>query len=223
MPAAPSSVFEAIVAGDRGAVSRVLDQQPELVSSPNDAGLSPLVVALYHGKRDIAADILARVPPEQLSVHEAASAGVVSRLRQVLDADPSQANAWSADGFQPLGLAAFFGHGEAIDVLLAAGAEVNSQSRNQQEVSALHAALAGPAPELSRVLIAAGADVNAAQRSGTRPLHEAAHIGSLELVELLLVHGADPLAADSQGRTALDFAAQGGHAEVAARLARSVG
>src|SRR5687768_7021351 len=101
---AAGSVFEAVTAGDRDTLAGLLDRQPELATATNDHGLSPLMLALYHGQRDIAADLLARLGPEQLTIHEAAAAGVVARLRHILDADPSQANAWSADGFQPLGL-----------------------------------------------------------------------------------------------------------------------
>ena len=52
----------------------MLDEQPALIASHNSDGLSPLVVALYRGQRDIAQDLLARLSPEQLSIHEAAAA-----------------------------------------------------------------------------------------------------------------------------------------------------
>src|SRR5215207_2356319 len=123
-PASAAALFEAIVAGDRDAVQRVVEQQPELISSQNAEGLSPLIVALYRGQRDIARDLLARLRPEQLTIHEAAAAGVVPRLEQVLSSAPELVNAWSPDGFQPLGLAAYFGHSEAVDMLVGRGGEV---------------------------------------------------------------------------------------------------
>ena len=208
---AAGTLFEAIAAGDRDSVERLLDEQPGLIASHNSDGLSPLVVALYRSQRDIAQDLLARLSPEQVSIHEAAAAGVVSRLEQLIAADPAAVNAWSPDGFQPLGLAAFFGHPAAVDLLLAHGAEVNTVARHPFGVNALHAALAGPAPDIARALIAAGADVNAAQRSGATPLQETAFSGNLELARLLLEHGADPAAVDDQGRTALDIARERGH------------
>src|SRR5205085_2213331 len=135
--------------------------------------------------------LLARLPADSLTIHEAASVGAVSRLEALLADDPSAVNAWSSDGFQPLGLAAFFGQRQAVELLLARGGQVNTPARHRFGVTALHAALAGPAPDLARVLIAAGADVNAAQNSGETPLHETAFNGSIELTQLLLEQGAD--------------------------------
>src|SRR5215211_8328307 len=100
--------FSAVAAGDRDAVRGLLDRQPELIASRNAEGLSPLVVALYHKKSDLSQDLLARLGPEQLTIHEAAAVGNVPRLEQLLRENPQSVNAWSPDGFQPLGLAAFF-------------------------------------------------------------------------------------------------------------------
>jgi uncharacterized protein len=216
-----ATLFEAIGAGDRESVQRLLDEQPELISSHNSDGLSPLVVALYRSQRDIAQDLLARLRPEQLSIHEAAAAGVMPRLEQLVAADPASVNAWSPDGFQPLGLAAFFGHPAAVELLLAHGGEVNTVARHPFGVNALHAALAGPTPDIARALIAAGADVNAPQRSGATPLQETAFSGNLELARLLLAHGANPAAVDDQGRTALDIARERGHSALVELLSGS--
>jgi ankyrin repeat protein len=124
------------------------------------------------------------------------------------------------DGFQPLQLAAFFGRREAAELLLARGGDVSSAARNSFKVTALHAALAGPAPDIARSFIAAGADVNAVQQDGVTPLHEAAANGRLDLVQLLLERGADASARDGKGRTAIDFAREAGHAEIVELLER---
>jgi uncharacterized protein len=136
------------------------------------------------------------------------------RLEQLLSADPALVNAWSPDGFQPLQLAAFFGQRQAVELLLARRAEVDTQARHQFHVAALHAALAGPDHEIARLLVAAGADVNARQQGGVTPLHEAAQNGEIEFIRLLLEHGADPKAADDRGRTAVDFAREQSHSAI---------
>ena len=184
------------------------------------AELSPILDALYHGRADEAQRLLSEYGSGRLTIHEAAGMGVVARLEQLLDQNPSEVNAWSADGFQPLQLAAFFGRPEAVELLLARGADVSTPARHQFHVTALHAALAGPTPDVARALVAAGADVNARQQGGVTPLQEAAGNGALDLVRVLLEHGADPSARDDNGRTAADWARERGHAAVVEILER---
>src|SRR6266536_3373200 len=102
-----------------------------MVASPPVATVvSPILDALYHGRGDEAERLLAEAGPETLSIHEAAAMGAVARIASLLDEDPPAANAWSPDGFQPLGLAAFFGRREALELLLARGGEVKTHARH---------------------------------------------------------------------------------------------
>jgi ankyrin repeat protein len=176
--------------------------------------LSPLMDALYHGRAEEAQRLLSEAGADSLTIHEAAAMGVLARLERLLADDPGAVNAWSEDGFQPLGLACFFGRRAAAELLLARGGELNTPARHQFHVTALHAALAGPDPGVAALLIAAGADVNARQQGNTSPLHETAHAGLVDLTRLLLDLGADPTATDDQGRTPADIARQRGHTEV---------
>jgi uncharacterized protein len=177
--------------------------------------LSPIMEALYHGQTGEAERLVAEAGADSLSIHEAAAMGRLPRLEHLLADDPDAVNAWSPDGFQPLGLAAFFGRRDAVALLLARGGEINTHARHQFHVAALHAALAGPDPGIAHVLVAAGAAVNARQQGGMTPLHETAHSGNVELTRLLLEHGADPAATDDNGRTPADTARERGHTEVA--------
>jgi uncharacterized protein len=177
--------------------------------------LSPLMDALYHGRADEAERLLGQAGEDSLTIHEAAAMGQVARLERLLADDPAAANAWSEDGFQPLGLACFFGRRQAAELLLARGGEINTPARNQFHVTALHAALAGPDPSIARLLVVAGADVNARQQGGVTPLHETAHSGNLELTRFLLDHAADPSACTDQGQTPAEVARERGHAAVA--------
>lgn len=63
--------------------------------------------------------------------------GRADRIAELLDRDPTLANAYASDGFFPLGLAAFFGHPEAVALLLARCADVTAVARNPMRVQAL--------------------------------------------------------------------------------------
>src|SRR5207247_5090950 len=121
---------------------------------------------LYRGQDERVQELLAG--NAQLDVFEGAALGRTDLLRELLDEDPSLANAWADDGFQPLGLASFFGHTDAARLLVERGAAVNSASRNDFKVMPLHSAAAtgdpGVRDELAKLLLEHGADANARQQ-----------------------------------------------------------
>ena len=153
--------------------------------------MSDVLEAIYRGDAEEAERLAAR---RELDVFEAAALGRTERLRELLAAEPEAANAWADDGFQPLGLASFFGHTDAVRLLLAHGAEVNSASRNQMKVMPLHSAAAAQDPslryEIAKLLLDAGADPNARQQDEYTPLMAADQHGDTRLRELLVAHGA---------------------------------
>lgn len=181
-------IFDAIEQGDVARVRALA----EAAAEQNEDGVSARLLALYHGRRDLAEEL--RQHGREIDVWEAASFGDVERLRALLDADPSLVNAYAPDGFFPLGLAAFFKRPEAVRLLLERGADVNQQSQHASiVVRPIHAAVADEGSvEIARMLIEAGADVNAEQPGGFRPLDAALNDGNAELEALLREHGAEP-------------------------------
>jgi ankyrin repeat protein len=144
--------------------------------------MTDLLDALYRGDDERVAQLLAGDP--ELNVFEAAALGRTDRLRELLDEDPSRANAFGDDGFQPLGLACFFGHVEAARLLVEHRADPNTLARNEHiQAGPLHSA-------------------SAAENKGEEARYE--------LCELLLDHGADPGLEQGGGFTALDAARQNG-------------
>jgi ankyrin repeat protein len=215
--ASPEQFFQAIADGDTAMVVSLLASHPGLVRERSPQGASPLLLATYMGKPEIAA-ILAQ-KSDGLDVFEAAATGDVARVRALLAEDGSLANAVAPDGFGPLGLASFFGHTDAALALVDRGADVNAASQNSQRVMPLHSAVAGGHYAIARALVERGADVNATQADDFTPLHGAAQNGEPEMVRLLLGHGANFAARTGDGRTPRDMALEEGHAAVADMLA----
>lgn len=220
-PAEPMSstqpLFDAVRAGDLHTLAEMLEADPSLARLRDEAGLSPILVAGYHGRREAMA-LLASYAPE-MEVGEAAAVGDVRRLRALLDADPAQTTAFSVDGWTPLHLAAFFGRGEAVRLLLERGAAASARSANPMANTPLHAAMAGRlGVDGVRALLDGGAEVDARQHGGFTALHAAAMHGDATIVRLLLDHGADPTLPADDGRTASDFARASGHLAMLALL-----
>jgi ankyrin repeat protein len=210
----------AVQRGDRAAVESALAAAPRLATARDDAGVSVLCLAVYNEQDEIAALLSGR--RTNLDIFEASTLGDTRRVAQLLAAHPELLNAFSPDGFHPIGFACFFGRRDVFDLLLARGADLEAPSRNAQQVRPIHSAAAHRDPlvalDLVRRLLAVGASPNVRQQGGFTPLHEAGQRGLVEMVTLLREHGADIGARTDAGKTASDLAREKGHAEVAAFL-----
>ena len=166
--------------------------------------MSEALQALYQGDEQRALELLPE--DDRLSVFEAAAFGRVERLGQILDEDPSQARAFSDDGFTALHLAIFGGQEEAARVLLGGGADPNVVSTAEiARVPPLGTAAFVRSVPFARLLLDSGADPNGRGEGGFTALHTAAQNGDEELARLLLERGADPSLAADDGRTPADF------------------
>jgi ankyrin repeat protein len=203
--------------GDVAQVKTRLKADATLAQAKDQKGVSAILKATCHGKREVVAVLL--TTNIELNIFEAAATGQTERVRALLKQDAALVNAFASDGFFPLGLAVFFGHQETVEALLTAGAEVNVATRETMKVTPLHSAAAARQLAIARVLIAHGAKVNAGQaESGFTPLHEAAANGDLEFAKLLLEHGADINSKMADGKTPLAFAISRSQTEMAAFL-----
>ena len=131
---------------------------------------------------------------------EAAAAGDVEAVRDLLEADPVLVNTHSSDGWTPLHLAAHFGHLHVAEELLAHGADVDARASNHLGTTPLLWGVIGQDVALVTLLLDHGADVNEASTSGSTPLHKAAVLGNASLTRLLLVRGANCSSVDTASR-----------------------
>jgi uncharacterized protein len=215
-----TELFDAIDKRDQGRLAQLLGEHPELAAARDADGVSSMLHARYRDNLAAVETLLAANPP--IDVFDAAGLGRTGRLRDLLASDGELKNAYSADGFTPLHLAAFFGQAETSRVLIHAGAPLAAVSRNELEVQPLNSAAAARRDEVARLLIEAGADVNATQRHGYTPLHAAAENGDIELIDLLLDRGARIDARTDDGRTPADVAEKANHPMLAKRLRTGV-
>jgi ankyrin repeat protein len=190
----------------------MLRKTPNLILARDKKNLSPLMTAMYFHEFEIAQLLLDRMVA--LTVFEAAATGKLVHLISNLGHKPELVNAYSEDGFQPLGLAAYFGKSEAVKYLIKAGAEVNSPSKNSLRVTPLQSAVAGGHLEITRLLLEAGASPNVREQGGYTPLHTAAQNGAVEIVRSLIFGGANVEAINEKNEKPLDIALKSGHDEV---------
>ena len=197
-------LFAAIKAGDAERVRALVSEDPARASARDDAGLSAVLTALYHRQPEALEALLAAGP--ELDVLNAAATGRLDLLRAHVETDQDALGARSPDGFTPLHLAAFFGGGAAVRLLLAAGMDADADQENAARVRPLHSAAAACDHDAARALLEAGADPDCVQQGGFTPLLAAAHQDDVEMAELLLRHGADPALAADDGRDAAAMA-----------------
>jgi uncharacterized protein len=212
--------FEAIIDGDVLAVEEMLAREPELVNAHNKAGQSAVLTAAYSQRPLIAALLVDR--GAQLNYFEAAAVGEFEKVVEHLDRDPGLLDEFSPDGYQALGLAAFFGHKAVVELLLDRGAQAHHRSRNPQRVTPLHSAAASNQLEIARLLLEHGAGPNSLMAGSFTPLHTAAANGNIDMVRLMLDHQGEPGMETEAGQTALDLAEERGHAEVAKVLRKNL-
>lgn len=151
-------------------------------------------------------------------ISQAATAGDVETVRDLLQSDPALVHSHSSDGWTPLHAAARGGQTAVAETLLACDVDVDARARNSLANTPLLCAVIGEHIEAVRLLLAHGANVNGANEAGATPLHKAAVLGNSEIVRLLLAHGANVNARNSGGQTALTHALYKRHEDVATLL-----
>jgi uncharacterized protein len=216
-----AEAFGALRTGDATRLAALLDSEPGLAAARDESGVSLVMLACYHRRQDLVGLILARQPT--LDIFEAAALpGHLERGKALLEENPALATAFSADGFTPLHLAAYFGNEPLARLLLDRNADPDAVSKNSMALRPLHSASASGSFEIVRLLVERRADVNAKQSGGFLPLHTAADRGHLPMIELFLQQGANPSAASDDGTTPIDLAERKGHKDAVERLLRAV-
>jgi len=215
MDAVPE-LFEAIGTGDVAKVRELLDANADLANARNAQGQSAVLMACYMGRKEIRDLLLEKGPT--LALHEAAAAGNLSRVKEIVEEKPELAKGYSPDGFPVVALAEAFGQEDVARYLHGKGADINAIAPNGTGYTALTGAVANGHASIANWLAENRADVNYRYAKGHSPLLEAAANGRLDIVRTLAAHGADLHARTDAGKNALNFAEERGYKELAVYL-----
>jgi ankyrin repeat protein len=200
-------------------VERLLNADAGLIHL-RENGLSPIMIAAYHGHPDIASFLADKTVA--LTIFEAAATGKINNILRLLARDPQLVNAYAEDGFQALGLASYFGHFDVAEYLIKAGAPINSPSRNDLKAAPIQSAASARQAKIVGLLLKHKADPNIREQGGYTPLHAAAQNGDQEVIRTLLYGGADLTIQSDDGKMPLDLALAAGHTEAAKLLQEGI-
>jgi TonB family protein len=175
-----SPIHDAAKAGDLAKVNALLNDNPELVSSKDDRGWTPLNLAAANGHKAVV---------------------------DLLLANKADVNVRDNINWTPLHLAVVGARKEVAELLLANKADVNARDNNGY--APLHMAALAGYKDIAELLLTGNAEVDAKDNDGMTALHTAAFTGHKDVLELLLANRAEVNAKDNSGSTPLDVAAFG--------------
>ena len=207
-----SKMSSLLQARNEAEITAFIKANPAVLHQKDKNGVSGLMLIAYHRLPTVMAEVPALA--NNFAFHEAITYGLLPKVEEALEADPSLLDQYSSDGFTPVCIAAFFSQEAIVKFLLEAGANPNLAANNPAKVAPIHAAVAANHIGLVELLIQYKADVNAQQTQGVTALHSAAHRGNLPMVQLLVEAGADKSTKMDSGETALDYAKKDGHEAV---------
>jgi ankyrin repeat protein len=188
--AAVEAIFGAVREGDTEAIARMLDVDPQLLSSTK-GGDTLLIWAAERGH-----------------------AGIVRLLLEW----GTDVNTTSSGGTSALHLAAFYGHEEAVSTLLSSGADVYRRSA-AGDTALMHASQNGHVAVVRLLLQSMeGCGLNEREIIGRTALYWACCKGHADIVRVLLLAGADHTIADEDDTTPQQVAQDSGHQECAALI-----
>ncbi|BDA49626.1 probable serine/threonine-protein phosphatase 6 regulatory ankyrin at N-terminal half [Coccomyxa sp. Obi] len=215
-----TALHRAAMFPDNDKVAWLLDEGLELEARDRE-GVTPLHCAVFYMQRAVikvllsrGADINTKDDQGYTPLHTAASHSSFQShlvLADLMEAG-AELEAVDEEGRTPLLVALDGNRKEAIDVLIAGGAQTSVADKKGR--TALHLAV-GCSSRMVEKLLLLSVTIDAADMEGRTALHYAAQKGVKATAMVLLKAGADAQATDKLGRSALDIAQEGAHIKLA--------
>lgn len=155
------------------------------------------------------------------SLHDVIGRGDLERARAMLAENPALVDATNALGKQPLQYAVMYKQLDAMEALVAAGADVNAADHTG--MTALQVAVVYAWPEGIRWLFEHGADPEHRDHFGDLASHTAAIYGRGSVLDILAEHGVSLTETNNKGMTPLDLARKYRGERTARRLEALIG
>jgi len=168
---AVAELFEAIRTGDTENVRSLCAANSEIVNARNARGQSAVLMACYTGRKEIR-DVLVE-NGATLELHEAAAAGNLTRVKEIVGANPELAKGYSPDGFRYWLWLRRSDMKMSRSICTAKARTSNAVATNGTAYTGLTGAVAGGHASIAQWLAENGADVNYRYAKGHSPLLEA--------------------------------------------------
>ena len=139
----------------------------------------------------------------QRDIYDIYRGGNLQVMRQENEDNSSIINESNSKGYLPHTLACYHGYYEAVSFLVYKVEDINA---NNNQVTALMAAVFKKDIELVKLLLDNNADPNIADANGTTAMHYATMFQNYDVISLLINAGADFTLKDNNGKTPIDFA-----------------
>jgi cytohesin len=215
--------FQAIKAGDVGALRTFQQAQIDIAKASNEKGETPLTYAIVNSDAKTAkalielTDINARDKDGNSPLHLAYWKNKDDIFKALIEKG-ANVNV-PGKGNQPvLQQAAMRGDMETVKQLLEKGADVNALDDFDTSALILACSTAKPNMEIVKLLLEKGARVNHREKNKASALVNAGSHGNVELIKFLLDSGADTKIEDEDGNSAYDWAVKNKNTEAAAAL-----
>lgn len=217
----------AIKKGNEVEVTRLLDENPALLTGKHDETELPLIVAVKAEQISMVMLLQRRGvdvnqssgADRQTALHHAARGGREEIVAFLLSKG-ANASIKEMQGWTPLVLGCMRGNLAVVETLLQHMGEGVLDDTDHRGGTALHFAAANGHAAVTALLLSKGAQIYATDDNRSTPLMDACSTGRLDVVQMLLQHGATQGLewTDRWGRTAMHNAADKGYEDVVACL-----